>query len=236
MKTVPLADEDDPKQPQVVSLQSQEHRDLLDIIDKLRSQGINRYINLPQIVVCGDQSSGKSSVLEAISGMSFPTKDGLCTRFPTELILRRSSSSSVNVTIIPAANRSDSEKEALLAFSASISVDNPDIANVVAKAKEAMGLCAPGADRGFSRDILRVEFSAPQQPHLTLVDLPGLFEAGNSQQSEEDASMVESMVRGYMENPRSIILAVVSAKSEFAVQKVTKFTRQVDPTACAPWV
>jgi hypothetical protein len=73
----------------VVSLQSKDHEELLNIIDKLRSQGISRYIDLPQLIVCGDQSSGKSSVLEAVSGLRFPTKDNLCTRFATELILRR---------------------------------------------------------------------------------------------------------------------------------------------------
>lgn len=62
-------------------LESQEHRDLLDIVDKLCSGGVSRYIDLPQIVVCGDQSSGKSSVLDAISGMAFPAKDNVCTRF-----------------------------------------------------------------------------------------------------------------------------------------------------------
>jgi hypothetical protein len=74
------------------SLPSKDHRDLLNIIDSLRPQGISRFVDLPQIIVCGDQSSGKSSVLEAISGMLFPTKDNLCTRFATELILRRNPS------------------------------------------------------------------------------------------------------------------------------------------------
>ncbi|KJZ70469.1 hypothetical protein HIM_10141 [Hirsutella minnesotensis 3608] len=59
------------------ALQSKDHRDLLDIIDNMRSQGIRRYVDLPEIIVCGDQSAGKSSVLEAISGMEFPTKDNL---------------------------------------------------------------------------------------------------------------------------------------------------------------
>ena len=58
-----------------VSLQSDDHEELLDVIDSLRAQGISRYIDLPQIIVCGDQSSGKSSVLEAVSGIRFPTKD-----------------------------------------------------------------------------------------------------------------------------------------------------------------
>lgn len=51
-------------------------------IDKLRSLGVSQYVNLPQLIVCGDQSSGKSSVLEAISGIPFPTKDNLCIPMP----------------------------------------------------------------------------------------------------------------------------------------------------------
>src|SRR2546423_943006 len=99
-----------------ISLQSREHRDLLDLVDKLRSQGISRYVALPQIIVCGDQSSGKSSVLEAISGLSFPTKDNLCTRFATELILRRNPASNVEITIAPGAERTGPERERLAAF------------------------------------------------------------------------------------------------------------------------
>lgn len=33
-----------------------EHEKLLNLIDEIRAQGISRYIDLPQIVVCGDQS------------------------------------------------------------------------------------------------------------------------------------------------------------------------------------
>lgn len=72
-----------------ISIQSKSHEQLLDVIDKLRSQGISRFIDLPQLILCGDQSSGKSSVLEAVSGLQFPAKTALCTRFATELILRR---------------------------------------------------------------------------------------------------------------------------------------------------
>lgn len=48
-------------------LQSTDERQLLDVVDKLRRTGLNGTIELPQLVVCGDQSSGKSSVLEAVS-------------------------------------------------------------------------------------------------------------------------------------------------------------------------
>ncbi|KAI1801212.1 P-loop containing nucleoside triphosphate hydrolase protein [Daldinia bambusicola] len=213
-----------------VPLQSKDHKTLMDIIDKLRSKGINRYVNLPQIVVCGDQSSGKSSVLQAISGMTFPTNDSLCTRFATELILRYTNEhidEKCRVSISPDADRSPEEKALLEKFQYSEIPGNFNIGALVDKAKEAMGL---GIDQGrtFCKDILRIELSGPTQPHLTIVDLPGLFRAGNREQSAEDAAIVRSLVLSYMRNPRSIILAVVSAQSNFAVQEVTQHAREID--------
>src|SRR2546423_8697364 len=101
---------------QSILLQSRDHSELLDVIDRLRSQGVNHYVELPQLIVCGDQSSGKSSVLEAVSGLRFPTKDNLCTRFATELILRRGREVSVTITIVPGDQRTDSEREKLQEF------------------------------------------------------------------------------------------------------------------------
>jgi GTP1/Obg family GTP-binding protein len=57
-------------------LQSKDERKLLDVVDKLRRTGLNGTIELPQLVVCGDQSSGKSSVLEAVSNISFVSPHG----------------------------------------------------------------------------------------------------------------------------------------------------------------
>ncbi len=74
-----------------------------------------------------------------------------------------------------------------------------------------------GNDKVFSTDTFCVEISGPSQPYLTMVDLPGLFLAGNKNQTEEDSKIVESLVLLYMEKPRSIILAVVSTKSDFAL-------------------
>jgi hypothetical protein len=88
-----------------------------------------------------------------------------------------------------------------------------------------MGLTA--ANKVFSSDILHVEFLGPSQPHLAMVDLPGLFKAETREQSEEDAEIVKELVLRYMRRLR-IILAVVSAKSDFALQEVTKYTRKLD--------
>ena len=200
--------------------------ELLDIIDGLRSQGLNSYISLPQLVVCGDQSAGKSSVLEGISGVAFPTKDNLCTRFATEVVLRRDAKSHVQVTILPDGDRPNEEKEELRGFTAPTN-SLEDLSDLVELAKDKMGLNRNG--NAFSKDILRIELSGPHQPHLTLVDLPGLIHAESKQQSAQDVELVSSLVRDYIANPRSIVLAVVSAKNDYANQIVTKFARDADP-------
>lgn len=42
--------------------------------------------------------------------------------------------------------------------------------------------------------MLRVELSGPEQQHLTLVDLSGLFRAGNTKQSASEAPVVRTLV------------------------------------------
>ena len=208
-------------------LQSADQLQLLDEIDKLRSHGISHYVSLPQLIVCGDQSSGKSSVLEAISGISFPTKDNLCTRFATEVILRKAGAVSISVAIVPSQTRSEDECNRLLGFRQTLANLNafPDL---VDKAKDAMGVT--GTSSAFSNDVLRVEISGPEKPHLTIVDLPGLIHSENKLQSAADVKLVSEMVKRYMENRRSIILAVISAQNDYANQIVLKLAKRVDPT------
>lgn len=204
-----------------------DHRDLLDIIDNLRSQGVSHYVDLPEIIVCGDQSAGKSSVLEAISGMPFPTKDGLCTRFATELVLRRSPEVNTKVSITPGESRFGEDKESLENWQPKASIDKEGLGYVTDEAKHVMAQSTCAGE--FYEDILRIELTGPRQPHLTMVDLPGLFRRGNKEQSDDDVDIVRGMVERYMARPRSIILTVVSAKYEYVLQEVTLMAKRADP-------
>lgn len=159
------------------SLKSSGELGLQDAIDSLRSQGVSHYVSLPQLIVCGDQSSGKSSVLEAISGISFPTKDNLCTRFATELILRRTSTIGVSISIVPSQNRTEAECHRLSKFRESLT-NFDELPALIEKAKEFMGMSTTSS--AFSNDVLRVEISGPTQQHLTIVDLPGLIHSETS--------------------------------------------------------
>ena len=55
-------------------------RPILDAIDRVRPYLAGENIELPAIVVVGDQSSGKSSVLESISGIALPRGTNIVTR------------------------------------------------------------------------------------------------------------------------------------------------------------
>ncbi|KAK4677698.1 hypothetical protein QC764_0047510 [Podospora pseudoanserina] len=204
---------------------SQDQLELLDAIDQLRLQGINNYVSLPQIIVCGDQSSGKSSVLQAISGVSFPVNGNLCTRFPTELVLRRTPHVSAKVSIVPSDSRTESEQASLRGFQEHLD-DFAGLPKLIDEAKLAMGISTHG--KAFAKDILRVEITGPDRPHLTIVDLPGLIHSPTRQQSASDVELIQEVVQGYMNEPRCIILAVVSAKNDFANQVVLKLARAVD--------
>ncbi|KAI2848658.1 hypothetical protein CBS147343_4817 [Aspergillus niger] len=207
------------------SLCTREQLDLLNAIDTLRSQGISHYVSLPQIIVCGDQSSGKSSVLEAISGVSFPVKSNLCTRFPTELVLRKDANVGVRVSIVPHHSRSEAEQRSLGSFCEEL--DGFDgLPQLVDNAKAAMGISTHG--KAFSNDLLRIEVSGPDRPHLTIVDLPGLIHSETKQQSAADVQLVQNVVQSYMKEPRSVILAVISAKNDYANQIVLRLARDAD--------
>ena len=83
-----------PIQAPIVSSYNDHIRPLLDTVDRLRNLNVMKEgIQLSTIVVAGDQSSGKSSVLESLAGISLPrAADKICTRVPLVMRLQRSSS------------------------------------------------------------------------------------------------------------------------------------------------
>jgi hypothetical protein len=62
----------------------------------------------------------------------------------------------------------------------------------------------------------------------TLVDLPGLIHSTSKAQTEDDKALILDLAQEYMKNPRTIILAVVSAKNDFANQVILDHCRKVD--------
>jgi GTPase SAR1 family protein len=205
-----------------------EQRGLLDELDRLREHGVDRYVELPQIVVVGDQSSGKSSVLEAISELPFPRSSIRCTRFATQIKLRHSQETSLKVSIIPDPKRNAQERQRLASFPSTFPPNTP-FGDVMDAATRAI---VPDNRASFcSKDIFSIELSGPTKPHLTIVDLPGLIQAANNAQSQADVDSIKELAFDYMRNQRTIILAIVSAASDLELQPVlAREARQFDPS------
>ncbi|KAK2758928.1 interferon-induced GTP-binding protein Mx1 [Colletotrichum kahawae] len=205
-------------------------------IDKLRELNVGAIIPLPQLVVVGDQSSGKSSVLESLTGFSFPRAAGLCTRYVTQITCRRGPEKGIIVSIIPRPDVDETLKAKLLQFKRHLSsIDGSDLDSVFEEANIAMGIRMGAEEKdvgssAFSQDILKIEISGPDQQHLTVIDVPGIFRVSTpGLTTESDIVLVENMVKSYMENPRTIILAVISCTVDIATQEILKLAEAADP-------
>jgi interferon-induced GTP-binding protein Mx1 len=141
-------------------------RPLLDCVDRVRPYLAGENIELPAIVVVGDQSSGKSSVLESISGIALPRGTNIVTRCPLELQLRR-----------------DTETYAIISRPAAVGLFGGDpskqISERIAKledigpAIERFTAEIAGANKGVSDRPISLRVHRPDAPDLTLIDLPG---------------------------------------------------------------
>ena len=203
------------------SLQSNQQQQVLDTVDELRKCGLESLFSLPQLVVCGDQSAGKSSVLEALTEISFPAKDNLCTRFATEIVLRRATEEGASVKIVPDKDRDVVEQAAIKKFGGVLS-DFNDLPDLIDQAANVMGI---GEDaKTFSNDLLSIEIAGPGRPQLTVVDLPGLIQNGQP----GDVSLVRELTKRYISSPRTICLAVISATHDHANQGILQLVRNYE--------
>nr|POE96532.1 interferon-induced gtp-binding protein mx2 [Quercus suber] len=191
----------------VQDLDNEDRVRVLGIIDEFRELGVNEDISLPQLVVVGDQSSGKSSLLEGLTGLTFPVASELCTRFATQIVLRRS----------PAGERS-----------AKVSILPGPVANSDEIQKAAIHMGLPGVDdknveemdKRFSDDILKIELCGPEHHHLSVVDVPGLFHKGPS---------FCKALTSFRLNRSDFHSAVMDGRNNLANQEVFRMARAADP-------
>ncbi|KAI9843392.1 MAG: hypothetical protein M1837_006418 [Sclerophora amabilis] len=209
---------------------------LLDKIDRLFACNVGEHVDLPQLVVVGDQSSGKSSVLEGLTDLPFPRNSGLCTRFATQITFRRSPEKRVNASIIPAQSATPEHEQKVRAYTKRDlqHLDPPTFAEIIIEVQNVMGLSSPDSNSGnmstFSDDILRLEICGPEQEHLSVIDVPGIFKrTTQGVTTKADMQMVKGMVHTYMKNPRSVMLTVIPANVDIATQEILEMAEELDP-------
>ncbi|KAK8094761.1 hypothetical protein PG997_001446 [Apiospora hydei] len=210
---------------------------LLETIDKVRELNINQHVPLTQLVVISDQSSGKSSLLETATGLPMEHDVELCTRFATQITSRRDPESRVTVTIIPGPNASDEHKKRLSCFTfESLTIENfrEQLPTIFKQANVAMGIRTDtNASDGkiFSKVVLKIEKRGPDEDYLTVIDVPGIFRNINEGvTTPEDIELVRDMVKQYIQDSRTIILAVLAGNVHIDNQEILTLASQYDPT------
>lgn len=194
---------------------------LIPIINKLQdvfnTVGTD-VIDLPQIVVVGCQSSGKSSVLESIVGRDFlPRGSGIVTRRPLVLQL-------IHLETPPPKNQAQEYGE-FLHLPGQIFEDFEAIMQEIVDETDRV----TGSGRNVSIVPINLKLWSPNVLNLTLVDLPGLTKVAIEGQDQSIVQAITDMVKGFISKPNSLILAVTPANQDLANSDALRIARDVDP-------
>ncbi|KAJ2286662.1 hypothetical protein IWW55_006919, partial [Coemansia sp. RSA 2706] len=119
-------------------------------------------IDLPQIVVVGSQSSGKSSVLENLVGRDFlPRGSGIVTRRPLVLQL---------VNVPRGSDGSGEPRAQFLHLPNQVFTDMSEVRREIERETERLA----GGNKGIVKAPIHLRITSPDVLSLTLVDLPGI--------------------------------------------------------------
>uniref|UniRef100_A0A670YTD9 MX dynamin like GTPase 1 n=1 Tax=Pseudonaja textilis TaxID=8673 RepID=A0A670YTD9_PSETE len=181
----------------------QKIRPCIDLIDSLRALGVEKDLALPAIAVIGDQSSGKSSVLEALSGVALPKGSGIVTRCPLELKMKK--------------NNKQKWKGKIMYLETEVKLeDSSEVEDAVR--------------RGNIHDkLITLEISSPDVPDLTLIDLPGITRVAVGTQPPDIGKQIMTLIKRYITKQETINLVVIPSNVDIATTEALKMAQIVDP-------
>uniref|UniRef100_A0A4W5RKI4 Dynamin-type G domain-containing protein n=1 Tax=Hucho hucho TaxID=62062 RepID=A0A4W5RKI4_9TELE len=176
-------------------------RPFIDLIDDMRSIGIDKELPLPTIAVVGDQSSGKSSVLETLSGVALPRGTGIVTRCPLQLHYKT--------------DKQTNNRQVL--FHQYFPIDLT-AQNVLA-----------GKGVGICEDLITLKITSSTVCDLSLIDLPGITRVAVKGQPDDIGAHIKNLILKFIKNKRTIILVVVPCNVDIATTEALKMAQEMDP-------
>ncbi|KAF8805202.1 hypothetical protein BYT27DRAFT_7258310 [Phlegmacium glaucopus] len=216
-------------------------RKMLDLINRMHNTGVQIDMDLPQIAVIGQQSAGKSSVIEAISGITLPRSSGTCTRCPTECRLSRSQSPWK--CVVSLRFTSSSHGRVRNETFGPVIYDKGQVEERIRRAQRAiLNPSKPSqqfltdsedvqqSEKTFSEDCVSLQISGPDVADLSFCDLPGLISTvSSSRGGTGDISLVQNLVTSYIKKPSCIILLTITCETDFENQGANHLTKVHDP-------
>ncbi|KLU89304.1 dynamin-A [Magnaporthiopsis poae ATCC 64411] len=206
--------------------------DLLSTVNKLQDLVFNTIgndsLDLPQIVVVGSQSAGKSSVLENIVGRDFlPRGSGIVTRRPLILQLINVEDDGPEVPDTGYKHPDAARRSEWAEFHHIPNRRFNDFGDVKREIENETSRIA-GTNKGINRQPINLKIYSPHVLNLTLVDLPGLTKVPIGDQPTDIEKQTRSLISEYIAKPNSIILAVSPANVDIVNSEALKLARHVD--------
>ena len=185
----------------------------MDKIDQVRSLlTSNEYgITFPSVVVVGDQSSGKSTLLEALSLVELPKGSGIVTRCPLVLRLRKA----------------DQRRVYHLQGNSKILLDEANVNLMKYIEQETTKLA--GNHKNVVVDLIELQVEDPSVRDLTVVDLPGIARNPIADQPKDIHQQTTKLIKKFIEQEGSVILCVFPANVDVATVESFALARTVDP-------
>lgn len=182
-------------------------------------------IDLPQIVVVGSQSSGKSSVLESLVGKAFlPRGTGIVTRAPLILQMIRYNYED-RQSMLKITENDNIEEWACFLHQPGIIYHNFDeIRYEIDNRTDKIA----GSNKGITHEPIVLKVYTLKFD-LTFVDLPGITKVPVGDQPENIDEQVKELILKYVQQPNSIILALITANTDPSTSESLQIARKIDP-------
>ena len=187
-----------------------------DINSLMGSADMTKYdkdISLPKVVVVGTQSSGKSTILNAITSMDvIPTGDTMVTRVPLEIQLSQLENGTD--AWVEFWNSSDNSLEDKISIS-SPTLSQQDMDTIRDKITVLTDKIA-GEDKNINHKPIIMKIYSPFVPNLSFTDLPGLVMVPRTDQGQPQdiKQRIEKMVLSYVRRPKTIVLVIMQSRTD----------------------
>ncbi|KAJ7140089.1 P-loop containing nucleoside triphosphate hydrolase protein [Mycena crocata] len=220
-------------------------KELMTLDRDLRALGANTFFDLPSITVIGGQSAGKSSLVEAVSGINVPRDSGTCTRCPMECSMSSSADRwSCKISLRFDYNSRGSKIETkthsfgqtitdkatvelwLRRAQAAILSPHLPIQDFCTKTEHELRNPPPDAERlQFSKNAVLVDLRDPEITDLSFVDLPGLIQNENPDVIE----VVRDLAVSRIDSENTLILVTIPMSDDLQNQQAARLAKEADP-------
>jgi len=203
-----------------------EYVKILEKIKEIRPLISGYNLQLPQIVVIGDQSSGKSSVLESLTGIKFPVSSGICTRCPIIVNCKNDKQIKENQFTI------NGKKVQIENLSKEIlEIQDKNLITYKLKKKKIIysddeNLSADEDDfeeetKKISNTPIEIEVIGNLQVDLIVIDLPGIIHNGDG------SNEVKDLIKQYINNERTLVLVCTPADADEETHEALEITKDM---------